>query len=313
MEHANKLPTLQSTMHIYPIDGAAHRVGRQDTAFSYRDANFAEVIVGFSPDPADADRLRTWVVEYWDAVHPYSAGGAYVNFMMEEGGERIRATYRDNYERLTQIKKTYDPNNVFRVNQNIRPAAVTVMTTGDLYIRAMNATGAYLDVVRGEQWLGPTPCSEWNVKQIADHLIGENLWAAELLRGRTIEEVGNGLDGDLAGDEPAAAYGASVRAASRAVSAPGAMEATCHLSFGDYAGSDYAAQLLLDTLIHGWDIAKATGQNTRLDPELVDACLPIAEPLTNQSRGAGVLGENLLVSSDADRQTRLLALVGRRA
>jgi FAD/FMN-containing dehydrogenase len=122
VEHANKLPTLQSTMHIYPIDGAAHRLGRHDTAFSYRDANFAEVIVGFSPDAADADRLKSWVVDYWDAVHPYSAGGAYVNFMMDEGGDRIRATYRDNYDRLAQIKRRYDPNNVFRVNQNIRPA-----------------------------------------------------------------------------------------------------------------------------------------------------------------------------------------------
>ena len=122
IEHAHKLPTLQSTMHIYPIDGAAHRVGRQETAFSYRDANFAEVIVGFSPDSADAERLKSWVVDYWDAVHPYSAGGAYVNFMMDEGVDRIRATYRDNYDRLAQIKRKYDPNNFFRVNQNIWPA-----------------------------------------------------------------------------------------------------------------------------------------------------------------------------------------------
>jgi uncharacterized protein (TIGR03086 family) len=312
IEHANKLPTLQSTMHIYPIDGAAHRVANHDTAFSYRDANFAEVIVGFSPDAGDADRLRAWVVDYWEAVHPFSAGGAYVNFMMEEGGERIRATYRDNYARLSQIKQKYDPNNVFRVNQNIRPAPTT-MSTGELYIRAMDATRAYLDAVRSDQWVDPTPCTEWNVKQIANHIIGENLWAVELLAGRTIDEVGNRLNGDLAGDDPAAAYAASVRAAGAAVSVPGAMEATCHLSFGDYPGSEYVAQLLLDTLIHGWDIARATGQDTRLDAELIEACVPIAELLTNQFRSAGVFGDNLPVSSDADVQTRLLALVGRRA
>ena len=131
IEHANGLPTLQSTMHIYPIDGAAHRVGRNDTAFSYREANFAEVIVGFSPDPTDADRLKSWVVDYWEAVHPYSAGGAYVNFMMHEGGDRIGATYRDNYDRPAQIKRTYDPDNTFHINQNIKPGA---QTTGDLYI-----------------------------------------------------------------------------------------------------------------------------------------------------------------------------------
>lgn len=189
----------------------------------------------------------------------------------------------------------------------------TVLTTGELYVMAMDATRIYMEAVRGEQWADPTPCSEWNVGQIANHILGENLWAAELFQGRTIDEVGDRLEGDLTGADPAAAYAASVRAASRAVGAPGAMEATCHLSFGDYSGADYAAQLFMDTLVHGWDIAKATGQDTRLDTELVEACLPIAEQLTNQFRSAGVFGDNVPVSSDADPQTRLLALVGRRA
>jgi FAD/FMN-containing dehydrogenase len=120
LEHAAQIPTVQSTMHLYPIDGAPHRVDRNDTPFSYRDANWAEVIVGFSPDPADADALKSWVA-YWDALHPYSSGGAYVNFMMDEGVDRIKATYRDNYDRLVAIKKKYDPTNFFRVNQNIKP------------------------------------------------------------------------------------------------------------------------------------------------------------------------------------------------
>lgn len=117
------LPSMHSTMHLYPVDGAAHRVGKDETAWSYRDATWAEVMVGVDPDPANNDRIVRWTKEYWDALHPFSAGGAYVNFMMDEGEDRVKATYRDNYARLAAIKKKYDPTNVFRVNQNIKPAA----------------------------------------------------------------------------------------------------------------------------------------------------------------------------------------------
>jgi FAD/FMN-containing dehydrogenase len=108
-------------MHLYPINGAAQRVDQHDTAFSYRDANWAQVIVGVDPDPGNNDRIINWTKTYWEALHPYSAGGAYVNFMMDEGQERIQATYRDNYERLVAVKNRYDPANLFRVNQNIKP------------------------------------------------------------------------------------------------------------------------------------------------------------------------------------------------
>ncbi len=123
LEHASRLPTGHSTTHIYPINGAAQRVGKSDTAFSYRDANWALVIVGVDPDPANKEKITKWCKDYFDAVHPYSAGGAYVNFMMEEGQERIKAAFRDNYDRLAAIKRKYDPTNFFRVNQNIKPAA----------------------------------------------------------------------------------------------------------------------------------------------------------------------------------------------
>ena len=118
---AAKLPTPKSTMHLYPIDGAAHRVKSADTPFAYRDAQWAEVIVGVSPDPKDREKITAWTKDYWDALHPYSAGGAYVNMMMDEGDERIRASYRGNYTRLAAVKRRYDPDNLFRVNQNIRP------------------------------------------------------------------------------------------------------------------------------------------------------------------------------------------------
>jgi FAD/FMN-containing dehydrogenase len=122
IKHGSQLPTPQSTMHLYPVNGAAQQVGKNDTAWSYREATWAEVIVGVDPDPVNKDRIINWAREYWEVVHPYSAGGAYVNFMMDEGEERIKASYRDNYERLAVIKQKYDPANFFRVNQNIKPA-----------------------------------------------------------------------------------------------------------------------------------------------------------------------------------------------
>lgn len=119
---AEELPTMHSTMHLYPIDGAVHRVGQTETAWAYRDVNFSQVIAGVDPDPANAQLLKQWTADYWDATHPHSAGGAYVNFMMDEGQDRVRATYGPNYRRLTEVKAQYDPTNLFHVNQNIRPA-----------------------------------------------------------------------------------------------------------------------------------------------------------------------------------------------
>jgi FAD/FMN-containing dehydrogenase len=120
VEHG-KVPTLLSTMHLYPIDGAVHDRGRNDTAFSYRTSNWAEGIVGVDPDPSNKAPITDWCKRYFDALHQYGAGGAYVNFMMDEGQERVQATYRDNYARLAAIKRDVDLQNLFRVNQNIRP------------------------------------------------------------------------------------------------------------------------------------------------------------------------------------------------
>ena len=119
------MATWKSGMHLYPIDGAQQRVaqgrrppGRTETR------NWAQVIVGVDPDPAERGEIRDWCIGYWEALHPYSLGGGPLNMMgLDEGQERVQATYRDNYERLTQIKAQYDPDNFFHVNQNIRPAA----------------------------------------------------------------------------------------------------------------------------------------------------------------------------------------------
>jgi hypothetical protein len=124
VEWGAKTPTGHSTMHLYPIDGAVQDVAAGDTPFSYRDVKWAEVIVGVDPDPANAGLITSWTKDYWEATHPFSAGGAYVNFMMDEGEDRVRAAYRGNYDRLAQVKERYDPDNVFHINQNIKPASL---------------------------------------------------------------------------------------------------------------------------------------------------------------------------------------------
>ena len=121
VRHGSELPTMWSTMHLYPINGAARHVAKNETAWSYRESTWAEVTVGVDPDPKNKDCIIEWARRYWEALHPYTAGGAYVNFMMEEGEERIKATYRENYARLAEIKAKYDPTNFFSVNQNIKP------------------------------------------------------------------------------------------------------------------------------------------------------------------------------------------------
>ncbi len=122
LEQAMKMPTPLSTVHFYPINGAVHKVGKSDTAFTHRDVLLAQVIVGIDPDPANKQKITQWCKDYFDAVHPYAAGSAYVNFMMEEGQDRVQAAFGDNYSRLATVKKKYDPTNFFRVNQNIRAA-----------------------------------------------------------------------------------------------------------------------------------------------------------------------------------------------
>ena len=122
--HIAKAPSELSLTHLYPIDGAVHRVGKNDTAWGARDANWSMVIAGIDKDPRKAEELKRWGREYWQAVHPFNMEGAYVNFMMDdEGDARVQATYGENYPRLAAVKRKYDPKNLFRVNQNIKPAS----------------------------------------------------------------------------------------------------------------------------------------------------------------------------------------------
>jgi FAD/FMN-containing dehydrogenase len=121
LQHAPKLPAVNSTVHLYPINGACHRVGQDETAFAYRDATFATVIAGMWPDPSQNDSNIQWVRDYYEATAPHSETGGYINFMSGDDQDRIEANYRDNYRRLVETKRTYDPGNLFHVNQNITP------------------------------------------------------------------------------------------------------------------------------------------------------------------------------------------------
>jgi hypothetical protein len=123
VKYGAQLPTGHSTMHMYPIDGAVTRVPEDATAFAYRDGGWAGVIVGVDPDPANAGLITQWARDYYQELHPTSAGGGYINFLMPEGQDLIKAAYRGNYARLARVKDRYDPENIFHINQNIQPAS----------------------------------------------------------------------------------------------------------------------------------------------------------------------------------------------
>jgi hypothetical protein len=123
LEHGPKVGNVLSLMHIYPLNGAVQDVAPDATAFAYRDVNFVHNVVGIDTDPAQMPAHKAWVREYWSALQPYSAGGSYVNFLMDEGDDRVKATYRGNYDRLAAVKQRWDPNNLFNQNQNIRPGS----------------------------------------------------------------------------------------------------------------------------------------------------------------------------------------------
>ncbi|HKJ33412.1 MAG TPA: FAD-binding oxidoreductase [Balneolales bacterium] len=122
VKHGEKIPTTLSTVHFYPINGAVHKVGKKDTSFGYRDANFVQMIGAIDPDPSNNDRMISWARNYFDEVHPYSAGGSYINMTMDSDQEQVRLAYRDNYERLVTVKDKYDPLNLFHINLNIKPS-----------------------------------------------------------------------------------------------------------------------------------------------------------------------------------------------
>jgi uncharacterized protein (TIGR03086 family) len=180
-----------------------------------------------------------------------------------------------------------------------------------LHRRALDETRTVVAGVGREQWSRATPCDGWDVEALLNHVVSGNLWAAELGGGATIDEVGDRLDGDMLGDDALAAYDASARVAAAIFEAPGALEAPCAVSYGPVPGSVYAGHRFIDVLVHGWDLAVATGQDTTLDPELVDAAYELLQGQADVIRASGMFGEDLPLPADAGAQTRLLAFIGR--
>jgi uncharacterized protein (TIGR03086 family) len=182
----------------------------------------------------------------------------------------------------------------------------------DVHAQALGATGRIVAAIPQGRWHADTPCKEWDVRGLVNHLVSGNSWAAELAAGKTIDEVGDRLDGDLLGGDPAAAYDASARAAAAVFRRPGALGAPCAVSYGPVPGSVYAGHRFIDVLIHGWDLAVATGQDPTIDPALVAACEDVMEPQAALFRAAGAFGDEVSVPPGASAQTRLLAMAGRR-
>lgn len=181
-----------------------------------------------------------------------------------------------------------------------------------LHRQALAATRDFVSGIASDQWQAASPCEGWDVRALVNHIVSGNLWAAELAGGRTIDEVGDRLDGDVLGDDPLTAYQASADAAAAAFEAPGALDAPCAVSYGPVPGVVYAGHRFIDVLIHGWDLATATGQDAALDPTLVEACFEVVRPQADVFAASGMFGSGVLVGADAGPQTRLLALLGRR-
>ncbi len=182
-----------------------------------------------------------------------------------------------------------------------------------LHRRSATAFTALVGSIAPDQWHRPTPCTAWDVRALVSHNHGENLWVPSIVGGAAIAEVGDRFDGDLLGDDPAAAFAAAAEAACAAFEEPGALERIVHLSMGDVPGADYAWQRLADLVVHGWDLARGIGADERLDPELVDAVLTWAEPYASLfGQMPEYFAPPVASPPGADPQTRLLQLFGRR-
>ena len=185
------------------------------------------------------------------------------------------------------------------------------MDVTDLHRRTVAEFVKRLDGV-GDQWDAPTPCRDWDVRALVNHVVYENVWTVPMMEGASIDDVGDRFEGDLLGDDPVAAGRASADAAMIAAASGLVAGRTVHLSFGDTPAEEYAYQLAADHLIHGWDLAAATGGDRRFDPELVDALATWFADREATYRRVGAIAERPPGDTPADPQDRLITAFGRR-
>ena len=181
-----------------------------------------------------------------------------------------------------------------------------------LYVRAMDGAAAIVGAIRPEQWHNATPCAEWDLRVLVNHVTSENLWVHEILGGRTVADVGKELDGDLLGGDPIAAYRDSV-AKAKAVLLPERLDKHYGVSIGDITGYDYASQMFMDQLVHSWDIAKGSRQEVAFDEALAIAATPIAEEMVGYAGQGSVFGNRQATRPGASSLAVLLGVLGRRA
>lgn len=184
------------------------------------------------------------------------------------------------------------------------------MNESEAFRRASDGFMTRARRISADQWSAATPCTEWNVRALVNHVGGEYLWVEELMAGKTIAEVGDRLNGDVLGADPLATLERAHDAAVASLEQPGAMDRTVHLSFGDTPAAEYAKQMIIDSVIHSWDLARAIGAEERLDPELVDIAYTDLAPQADEWRSGGAFGPEKS-PADESTQAKLLALTGR--
>ncbi len=185
------------------------------------------------------------------------------------------------------------------------------MEAREFHRRACDQVGRIVTQVRDDQWSAPTPCADWDMKTLLNHLVGENVWMPPLLAGKTVADMGDAFEGDLVGDDPKHAWENSVEEATEAIATTDADPV--HVSFGDIPRDEYITQVASDLVIHSWDLARGAGTDDSLDDALVEATYGYIAPQADAWRAGGAFGDAVEVPEDSDTQTKLLALTGRKA